>query len=524
MIDPQQTPSPSAHAQQRAALREERLHQLMESCQQEVLAQIIGPFGLTPAMFNDKEGGNISTVHNAEKSIFPDEQHQDNYKIAKDSYNKDLRNKHWDDKKKRGEVHRSNNEALDAGQEVLDDLTKKPMNKGEIHGDHTVSLKEAHGDKALHLRFSEEERKKILNNDKNMAYIDARLNTAKGERSWDECLNNPEFIKKYNLSDAEIQRIRSKDKEARQYIQAEKNKKLASEFLSTGVQEAGRNALRQAFGVLLHEFVSGSFLEIKNLLQDSRGQENLIDRLVASLRRVMRRVIKKLKAALESLLQGGVQGFFSNLLTFLINNLITTSKKIVTILRESTQSLWKAIKLMLNPPSSMTALEIAREVSKIIAAVVATGIGMMLEESVKGFIMSLPILAPIADVLATALTAIMTGISGALIIYGIDRLFDWLNSTGTELLQASEASLEAQAHVVDQMQAWLQLQYNNSRMYEVCVMEYRHIEAQFTGIAFQMEIASIAASTSINSRDTMIHTFKSQIEHRLMLETALNRL
>ena len=112
------------------------------------------------------------------------------------------------------------------------------------------------------------------------------------------------------------------------------------------------------------------------LLKERNNEQNLIDQLIVSLKRVMNRIIKKLKAALEAALQGGVQGFINNLLTFLINNLITTSKKIVTIIRESLQSLWKAIKLMVNPPEGMSALEITQQVTKIIAAVVTTGLGM----------------------------------------------------------------------------------------------------------------------------------------------------
>ncbi len=524
IMEPQRLPSPSNQSRQRTALHEARMQQLIENCQQEVLAHIIGPFGLTPAMFNDKDGGNVSTVHNAEKGIFSDEKHLKNYEIAHEDYNQKLRQKRWDDTSKRGEVHRKNNQAFDTGQEVLSDLTQKPMSKGAVHGDHTVSLKEAHGDKAMHLRFSEEERKNILNNSKNMAYIEGSLNSAKGEHSWEQCLSNPEFVKKQNLSEADIQRIRAKDKEARRFIKTEKNKRLAGELLSTGAQEASRNALRQAFGVLLHEFANGSFIELKSLLQDRHNQSNLIDRLTTSMRRVMRRVIQKFQAALEALVQGGVQGFLSNLLTFLINNLITTSKKIVAILRESMQSLWKAIKLMHNPPTGMTGLEITREVSKIIAAVVTTGLGMMLQESVKGFILSVPIFAPIADVLSTALTAIITGIAGAVVIYGIDRLFDWLNTSNTEILQASEANIEAQAQMVGQLQNWLQLQYDNSRMYEVCAIEYRRMEAQFTDIAFQMEATSMAANVSVSARNVMIDSFETQIERRQMLKIAFSRL
>ena len=524
MSDTQQARQPENNPKRDSTLRDERLQHLMESCQQEVLRQIIGPFGLTPAMFDDKSGGNVATVHNADKSMFPDKQHEKYYEIANDSYSQQVRQTHWDDKGARGKMHKANNEALDAGQEVLSDATQKPMTKGEIHGDHTVSLKEAHGDKALHLRFSEEERKQILNNEKNMAFIEASLNTSKGERSWDECLNDAEFVQKHNLSRDHIKQIKANDKQARSYIQIEKNKRLADELLTTGAKEAGKNAMRQALGVLLHEFVNGSFVEIKTLLKERSSEENLIDRLVASLKRVMNRVIKKLKAALDSVIQGGVQGFISNLLTFLINNLITTSKKIVTIIRESMQSLWKAIKLMVNPPEGMSALEITREVTKIIAAVVTMGLGMLLEESVKGFIMTIPVLVPIADALATALTAIMTGITGALIVYGVDRLFDWLSSTGTELLAAQEANADAQVLVMERLQSWLSLQYENSRLYDVCVEEYRQVQQSFAVISFQMEAATVEAGESIRARNFMVETIESQIDRKKRLEDALKSL
>ena len=524
MSDNQQASQSETEPKRESTLRDERLQQLMDSCQRDVLRQIIGPFGLTPAMFDDKVGGNVATVHNADQSVFPDEQHENNYEIANDSYSQQVRQKHWDDKSSRGSTHKANNEALDAGQEVLSDATKRPMTKGEIHGDHGVSLKEAHGDKEMHLRFSEKERKEILNNERNMAYIEASLNTSKGERSWDDCLNDPKFIHNNNLSPDDVKRIREIDRQARSYIRNEKNKRLAGELISNGAKEASKNALRQALGVVLHEFVNGSFIEIKGLLKECTSEQNLIDSLVESLKRVMNRVITKLKAALDAAIQGGVQGFISNLLTFLINNLITTSKKIVTIIRESMQSLWNAIKLMVNPPEGMTTLEITREVTKIIAAVVTTGLGMLMEESVKGFILSIPVLAPIAEALALALTAIMSGIAGALIVYGIDRLFDWLNSSGTELLIAQEANAEAQTVIVGRLETWFDLQFQNSRMYEVCVAEYQQIQSTFTVIAFQMEKASLEATGSIRASSAIIETFEAQLVRKKRLDDVLKSL
>jgi hypothetical protein len=46
--------------------REQRLQKLFDDCQQQVLSQVIGTFGLSTAMFKDvdRNGGNVTTLHN----------------------------------------------------------------------------------------------------------------------------------------------------------------------------------------------------------------------------------------------------------------------------------------------------------------------------------------------------------------------------------------------------------------------------------------------------------------------------
>lgn len=119
-------------------------------------------------------------------------------------------------------------------------------------------------------------------------------------------------------------------------------------------KNADTNPLRKAFGVLLCEFLTGSFTEIKTLLKERNSERNMIDQIIES----MKRVIKKLKAAWDTAIDGCVSG----LMTFLINSVITTSKKIVTIIRESITSLCKVFRLMKNPPEGMSSFEITREV------------------------------------------------------------------------------------------------------------------------------------------------------------------
>jgi hypothetical protein len=490
----------------------------MENCQQEILRQIIGPFGLTPAMFADKDGGNVTTQHNAEKGTF-----------AKESEEFDRTDYDYDAAKRKKMCESVQKGSMNS-QEFEDQYTgkKEPTRRTNCDGkqvmnaelDHTIPLKDIHGQGGW--MKDKDGRTKISSTEENLYYTTHQTNRSKAAKAPEEALSEEKGFDKERIDPIVNKAKKAIEKELPST--SDRLKYHGKELAKEGAKEAGKNALRQALGILLHEFVNGSFVEIKILLKECSSEENLIDRLVVSLKRVINRVVKKLKAALDAALQGGVQGFISNLLTFLINNLITTSKKITTIIRESMQSLWKAIKMIVNPPEGMSALEITREVTKIIAAIVTTGLGMLMEESVKGFIMSIPVLAPIADVLATALTAIMTGIAGALIMYGIDRLFDWLSSTGTELLAAQETNTEAQTIVVGRLQTWLNLQYENSRLYEVCIAEYQQIQQSFSVISYQMETTTVEATASIRARCSTIETLETQLDRKKRLEEELKSL
>lgn len=518
MRHPLQHFQPDNKPKRDSALRDERLEQLMESCQQEVLRQIIGPFGLTPSMFDDKDGGNVTTQHNAEKGIFAKESEE----FERTDYDYAAA--------KREKMRESVQNGSMNSQEFVDtytgriEQTKRTDGNGKLvmnaELDHLIPVKDIHGQGGW--MKDKEGRTKLSSTKDNLHYTTHKTNRSKSDKAPEVALSEENCFDKERIAPLVDKAKEAIEKELPSNL--ERLKYHGNDLAKEGAKEFGKNALCRAMGVVLHEFVNGSFAEIRVLLKDRHDEQSLIDRLIESLKRVMNRVINKLKSALEAALQGGVQGFISNLLTFLINNLVTTSKKIVTVIRESMRSLWNAIKLMANPPEGMSALEITREVTKIIAAVVTTGLGMLMEESVKGFIMSIPVFAPIADVLATALTAIMTGIAGALIVYGIDRLFDWLSSAGTELLAAQEAHAEAQTIVVGRLQIWLNLQFENSRLYEACVTEYQQIQESFSVISFQMETASVKAVESIHARDSMIEAFETQRELKKSLDAVLKSI
>jgi hypothetical protein len=355
--------------------------------------------------------------------------------------------------------------------------------------------------------MSQEERVAMANKSANLVAAEGNINQsmqdkdklewAKAQRKADKGKTNAESF------GVDEDLLEQTDKKAKKSINDDilsaQIKKQGTELLFTGVKDAGVMMLRQALGVIIHELVSGIFIEIKQIVKNKK-EGNLIDKLIVAIKRVTNNVIAKFKHAKEAAFSGGIQGFISNLLTFLINNVIKTSAKIVTIIRESIKSIWQALKFIVNPPKHLSSLEIMREVTKILTVAVTTGLGMFFEEAIQAFIMTIPILTPIANIIAPAITAILTGVTTALLVYSLDRFFDWLSDNGTQLLSAFENNLDAMKSNINKMACWIEEQYNQSQNYVQIAIGYGSIQQS-------LDIA-------LNTKRTILSSSQEQIKQQ----------
>lgn len=488
-------------AQTKAALKEQRLEELMKSCRQQILQQVIGPFGLTPAMFDedsrfapesfkDKTGGNVTTQHNFEQGVTATTLDKERYEelVAKkaktferNDYNKVLPSK-------RKELFQKTEAPISAytGNELSRDVY--------TNLDHVTAAKNIEMDAAANLFMTKEQRVNMANQDANLVACEERINKsmkdkdkcewAAQERKADKGKTNAES---FGVDEKILeQTVRESERAIERDLLVAQIKKQGSELAMTGAKEAGKNALRQAFGVLLYEFVNGAFTELWRL-KSTFKDPGFIDRLIAAFKRVANRVVSKLGAALDAALQGGVQGFISNLLTFLINSVITTSAKVVTIIREGMKGLWEAIKMMVNPPEDMSFDEVCRQVTKIISGVVTISLGMLFEESVNAFFVSTGV--PFAGVVSQVVSGLLTGVITALVIYGLDSLFDRLADKGTDFLQAQEAHLDELQNNLHHMADLLEAQYKNSTL-------YRTIAESYLNIGMSLETANEATNAT----------------------------
>lgn len=483
----------------RKELGQQRANELFDSCKDEVLKQIIGPFGLTKAMFNDKDGGNVTTAHNFEKGICATEDDKAKYAQLNDyersKYDKDLPNK-------RKEMFKSNEPIVSA-------YTGKELSRdGQTHLDHVVAAENIERDPAANLFMNQEERVAMANNEKNLVPCEASINQSMGKKDkkeWAKTKRKADPGKTNAESfDVSMESLNKTVKTAEKHVEYEilkaQVKKQAPEVLLTGADEAARNALRQAMGMVLHELVTNSYSEIKRISGDPELKENFVDNVIVAIKNIADNTANKSEHIFKNALSGGVQGFISNLLTFIINNIITTSAKVVTIIREGLKGLWEAVKLIINPPTDMSGIEVARQATKIIGAVITASLGILFEKSIEAFIMSIPVLVPLAPILSPAITALLTGITTAFVTFGIDKLFDWLNDSGTDMINAQIEHMEANSQLFERMAQMIDIQFNNSEQYRLCTAQNNLIMHDLNKSGSHMKNAIENMQSSIESR------------------------
>ena len=492
----------------RYELKKKRIDELLDSCREQVLHQIIGPFGLSPALFSDINGGNVTTNHNftsgicatdADKAKYEEYQRNLSGPIDRKPYDQDLPEKRKD--------------LFQKPEPIISAYTGLELPRdGQTHLDHVTSVKKIETDPSMILNMSKEQRIQLAN--ENLVPCEKSINQSmqdKDKSDWAES-NNCKDPSKTNAEYYKVDLTKLRLVKFKADVQFETRNmqaiivKQGGELIHSGIDQAKKNAVRQAMGLLIFEFVNGSFIEIRRIISKKSTQKSIIDQLIEGFKNVASRIEKKFGEIFNQLVSGGVQGFLSNLLTYLINLFVTTSAKVVSIIRESTKELWKAIKLVWNPPAGMPKIEVAREASKIIAGIISLSLGLLFEKSVQGFIMTIPLLIPIADILSPAITAILTGIMSSLVIFGLDTFFDWLSSDGTELIEAQIEKLYSNVDLIEKSAQNLDIQFRISHSYQLCADGYNAIEQDMHCIRSSMENSIFINNRIIDANEKFIES------------------
>lgn len=407
-------------------INENTMDDLLETCKDVVVNSIIGTFGLSRALFNDKDGGPVTTSQNFEKGITSNEEDQNRFKMLKSSLASESIRQDGS-----RIVKKTTDSAKKKADPIIDDYTGRIIPKdGRTHIDHIVSISEAHRNPDFNFIYSFEEQVNILHNERNLAFTERKINQSKSNKDlidWAEINGS-----KYGIDKEKIKPIHKQAKDSVYgNIPEKKLNKYSKELSKVAVTEGLALGIREAVGIILKEFVSELFREIKTIIKyglnnkdsDSSVLTELKNRFSTIWDKAIENCIKKNKDITSAFKDGFVSGISSSILTFLINMVLTTVKRVVRILREGILSLYRAIKMLINPPENLPKEDLYFEIIKLISASIITSFGLLLEEGFEKFLLTTP-LAPIANYIAPVLMGILTGISIAVIIYTLDKIMN----------------------------------------------------------------------------------------------------
>lgn len=443
---------------------EERFDKLVLDCRNEVIRSIVTPFGLGNVVAAyDKTGGNVTTVHNANQKI---------YANTEDEYNRNdyTNTKNSNDKQFAGQSKKSvgsnfTKSQMDSNGNVTDAYTGNTQKADTTSPDHIESLSQHHKNGA----FMQDKTKKadFATDEDNLALTDRSINQSMrdfekhewAEKETEKGIKNKD---KFDIDEKKLDKEVKKGKKTSENhlpTDMEKTKYYAKKSAITGMNEGAKMGMQQALGLVITEFFTALFDEISDIYKNgfSYGFED--DRFFIVLKDRLKKIATRISARWEdaaiAFKDGFISGFISNLATTVINMFVTTGKRVVRIIREGIFSLFRAVKMLINPPENMTYEEAMHEASKLLATGVLISLGLLLEEYVDKLIIEpTPILKPYADVITTILIGTLTGLAVTMTVYYLDKKRDdkklfqnLLKSTNedieqiTKSLQASELAV-----------------------------------------------------------------------------------
>lgn len=319
---------------------------------------------------------------------------------------------------------------------------RKPFDKDRPKGskekktdmDHTVSASEIIHDPAANAHMTKDEQVAFANSDKNLNEMDASMNRSKGDNSMSDWLDNPNANGQkpdeiFDISPEEEQRLRQKDKEARE--EYEKQKKEAEEkSVAAGKKSQKAEAFRIG-GKALRAAVMGLLAELVR---------NIISKLVSWLKskeKSLKTFLGQVKAAIATFLRNIKQNLLttgttvaSTVLSAIFGPVVGAIQKIWTLIKQGGKSVKEAIDYVKAPENrgksfGVLMLEVGKIVMTGLTAMGALVLGEVIEKALMTFPVfaaEIPLIGSLANIIGIFLGAVVAGIAGALIMNLIDRL------------------------------------------------------------------------------------------------------
>lgn len=305
----------------------------------------------------------------------------------------------------------------------------RPQGSKTVHKDHTVSAGEIIRDAEANAHMTREEQAAFANSEKNLVDLDSRANESKGDSKMTDWLdserNGEKPADRYPINEEEL---RKRDKEAREEYEKQK-KEAEQKSIEAGKKSRKEEAFRiggKALRAVLMQLLAELVREIiAKLVKWFKSSKKALDTLLDGLKEALHSFIGKMK---QHLINAG-NTLFTTVATAIWGPIVGTIKKVWIMLKQGWSSLKNAITYIKDPANRGKPIgRLLMEVGKIVIAGM-TGIGAMALGEVieKGlttipiFVVEIPLLGSLANILGIFLGAVVAGIIGAIAISIIEK-------------------------------------------------------------------------------------------------------
>lgn len=437
----------------------------------QISVQFIQDFGIQSlldrmhlgALSQYKDGGDVSTLHNARSGVFIDEEHARRF------------NESYDRKNYEGRVIKDNNgnivkdtrlktqrkEMFQKEDEIYDGYTHKKLSKdGTTHLDHITSAKHIHDNDKARLFLSDDDRNDMAVSEKNLTPIDGRMNQSKGESDlseWNETTNKGQNQTNHERFDTDNDAIQVKKQASENFVRKTVNRGQIKEFNSAARQRGMQQAKRQLYGLFMYEFSDILIDEMRIFASNWTNYATMSDKL-ENVKLMFKRVRERVRERLlnirqlvsdgsEAFFGGFISGVLGTLVETVLNSFMTVIKSWGKVLQAGLGSFIQVVKMIATNPEHLPTRELMKVALKTLSIGVNTAIGLTIGEKIQA---SLKTILPdvLADVISTGLAALIGGSLSALALYSIDHFGEMMKQF-SKLVETGIADLKTGLRVTE---------------------------------------------------------------------------
>lgn len=430
---------------------------LLELCRDNVIDTITNQFGIASLIINSQDGGNVTTIHNAQQKIYASKKDEYNREVyekghyipgengKRGSWSGNSEGKTFSGNSKRSVGSEFTKSQIDEYGYLTDAYTNQKVKASATSPDHIESLSNFHKNGGYML--SDKEKCDFATDKNNLASTGRDINVSlkdKDKLKWEEeksgCrdVTNAEY---YGVDKEKLKEAVERGKETAQThlpTNSQKAKYYVKNLAASGLADAGKMAAYSALGIIMRDLVSGIMTEVR-LTFENRGKESFKE-ILARFKKRLSKILYDLKSKWKDILEGsfeaGIIAFMSNIVVFVINLFFTTLKKIVSMIRAGFVSLCQAVKILTNPPEGMSKEDVHYEAFKVLTAGIIGATSLGLSAAIEKGLQAIPGLQPlmmfhipsfkkepktVSDVLSVILSSLAGGLITTIVLYFMDK-------------------------------------------------------------------------------------------------------